>query len=231
MGTTKGSNLKILQLGLQGRLGYRGMHWAEWLPKLQLQMMFTTRLAMIIIHIGGNDLVQMKQRNRNGKIKKDLQNVVSVFSTSNIVWSNILPRAEGHGLESTLDNLKTTDKKRKRINRAGNLTASKLPFGRAIINYDIDTKTKGLFLRDGTHLSPIDNNIFLSLNKRQLHHSLMIETKNYNATKKKKVLFQPPPDFTTGSKVFFSHSSLSAIFDNSLHHSVPVFNSTGHDSC
>ena len=117
---------------------------------------------MIIIHIGGNDLVQMKQRNLMRKIKKDLQYVASVFSTSYIVWSDILPRAEWRGLESTLNNLKKINKKHKRVNREGRLVASELPLGRAIINYDIDIKTQGLFLQDGTHLSPIGNDIFLT---------------------------------------------------------------------
>ena len=57
---------------------------------------------------------------------------------------------------------KKINKKRKRVNREGRLVASEQPLGRAIINYDIDIKTQGLFLQDGTHLSPIGNDIFLT---------------------------------------------------------------------
>ena len=141
---------------------------------------------MIIIHIGGNDLVQMKQRNLMRKIKKDLQYVASVFSTSYIVWSDILPRAEWRGLESTLDNLKKINKKRKRVNREGRLVASELPLGRAIINYDIDIKHKVCFCKMA-HICPLSATIFFSqLYKMQLHHSLMIQAKHSTT-----LLFRP----------------------------------------
>ena len=138
------------------------MHWHELLPKLQHKMLFHPRPSRILIHVGGNDLVQVKQAKLMKRIKKDLKYIAAVFPSTFVVWSDVLPRKQWRGLQDTPENLVKMHNKRKRINRAGRQTAFQLPLGRSVINYDIDSTTNGLFLPDGTHLSPIGNDIFLT---------------------------------------------------------------------
>ena len=63
-------------LGLHDRkvlwFGNKGMHWHELLPKLQHKMLFHPRPSMILIHVGGNDMVQVKQAKLMKRIQKDL---------------------------------------------------------------------------------------------------------------------------------------------------------------
>lgn len=67
--------------------------------------------VMIITHVGGNDIVSMKQDMLIKKIKKDLNYIASVFPSAKMVLSDILPRRSLYGVENTSDNW--------RINRAG----------------------------------------------------------------------------------------------------------------
>ena len=85
------------------------------------------------------------------------------------MWSDILPRLVWPGVESTIDKLKTMDLKRKRINRAGRLSAKLLLHGRYII-HNIDPVTPGLLKVDGKHLTDIGNRIFLQAFKEALCH-------------------------------------------------------------
>lgn len=142
--------------------GYRGMHLDELLPKLQHNILFYPVPAMIIIHVGGSDLVNVKQAKLMKSISKVLKYIAAIFPSSYVVWSDILPRKQWRGIKDTPANLVKMHNKRKRINRAGRQTALQLPLGRSVINYDIDTTTDGLFRSDGTHLSPIGNDIFLT---------------------------------------------------------------------
>lgn len=158
-------------LGLDGNilwLGKGGMHWRELLPKFQCTLLFNPRPGMIVIHLGGNDLVTVKQAKLMRAIKKDLKYLASVFTSAKIVWSDILPRKKWLGIENTPKNLKIMDNKRKRINRAGRQVVRGLAHGRAII-HELDTEVPGLFKPDGVHLTLIGNAIFLNTFKEALN--------------------------------------------------------------
>ena len=144
-------------------LGTSSMHWRDLIPKFQLAMMFNPPHVMILVHVGGNDLVTMRQGKLIKNIKKDLQYLASVFSTATckIIWSDILPRKSWRGVEPTQGNLDKMNSKRKRINRAGRQVARNLLQGRSII-HEIDITTNGLYKSDGVHLSSIGNDIFLN---------------------------------------------------------------------
>ena len=66
-------------------LGYRGMVWKELAPRFQLSFISNPPLVMIVILLGGNDIVKVKQ----GKMTR---NIASVFPSATMVWSDILPR-------------------------------------------------------------------------------------------------------------------------------------------
>lgn len=152
----------MTNLGLSNRtvrwLGSGGMHWEQLLTELQLNMMFNPRPAMLILSLGGNDLVDIKQAKLMKKIKKDIKYIASIFPNAYIVWSDILPRK---AWRDSNESLVKTNQKRKRINRAGRQVADQLPNGKYII-HEIETETNGLFLEDGVHLTPVGNDIFLN---------------------------------------------------------------------
>lgn len=141
--------------------GSGGMCWEQLRPKLQLTMIFEPQPAMILVHLGGNNLVETKQAKLMRAIKRDVRYIASVFPDSFIVWSDILPRKVWRGTSNDNGVLTRLNTKRKRINRAGRHAVSRLPLGRAIM-HDIDLQTNGLFLDDGTHLTPVGNDIFLN---------------------------------------------------------------------
>lgn len=136
------------------------MHWPQLQSTVQLQMLFRRPPCMIIIHLGGNDLVSLSQWKLIRMIHSDIRYVHSLFPESFLVWSDILPRLHWRGKESTPDNLRAMDLKRKRVNRAGHLAVKVSPKGRYIA-HDIDTRTQGLLKNDGTHLTLVGNRIFL----------------------------------------------------------------------
>lgn len=93
-------------LGLHDRkvlwFGNKGMHWHELLPKLQHKILFHPRPSMILIHVGGNDLVQVKQVKLMKRIKKDLKYIAAVFPSIFVVWSDVLPRKQWRDLRILL---------------------------------------------------------------------------------------------------------------------------------
>ena len=154
---------RVPSLGLLNKrvlwLGSSGMHWPELVPKFQLTMILNPQPMMIVIHLGGNDLATVTQGKMIKKIKKDINYIASVFPSTQVVWSDILPRLVWRGVDNTPENLRKLDLKRKRINRAGRQATRQVMHGKAII-HEIDT-TPGLHKPDGVHLTPIGNSIFL----------------------------------------------------------------------
>lgn len=142
-------------------MGTPGMKWCQLLPAVQFQMMFNHPPALILIHLGGNDLVSIKQARLMKSIKRDLNYIASVFPHTLLVWSDILPRKLWRGMVNTPTSLARINEKRKRVNRAGRQVIRGLQQGRYII-HEIETITTGLFHEDGTHLTRVGNAIFLT---------------------------------------------------------------------
>ena len=59
----------------------------------------------------GNDLVNISQAKMMKKITKDIKYIHSVFPSSYLVWSDILPRSKWLGLRPTARNISNIDKK------------------------------------------------------------------------------------------------------------------------
>ena len=141
--------------------GKGGMHWDELKGGFQKAMLFSVAPFMIIIHLGGNDLVTIKQGKMIKWIKRDLKYIASVFPQAILVWSDILPRQKWRGMINSPPNLKQINNKRKRINRAGRQAVNDIINGRSIV-HEIDLVTPGLFKADGCHLTLVGNAIFLN---------------------------------------------------------------------
>ena len=141
--------------------GKWGMHWNELKGGFQKAMLFSVAPFMIIIHLGGNDIVTIKQGKMIKWIKRDLKYIASVFPQAILVWSDILPRKKWRGMINSPPNLKQINNKRKRINRAGRQAVNDIINGRSIV-HKIDLVTPGLFKADGCHLTLVGNAIFLN---------------------------------------------------------------------
>lgn len=153
-----------LNLGIPGKrivwLGTRGMRWEHLRAKFQLMIIQNPPPVTIIIHLGGNDLVAVKQAKLMRLIKRDIRYIASVFPSAQIIWSDILPRKSWRGVVPATTNFFQLNQKRKRINRAGHLIVPNLPLGKVTV-HEIDT-TPGFFKPDGEHLSLTGNAVFLN---------------------------------------------------------------------
>ena len=85
---------------------------------------------MLIIHLGGNSVVDSKQGTIIRKIEKYIRYLYSLFEDTIIVWSDILYRFQWQGIDRS--EFKGMDKKRERMNRSGRLAVCKSKNGRII---------------------------------------------------------------------------------------------------
>ncbi|MCG8045583.1 MAG: SGNH/GDSL hydrolase family protein [Candidatus Thiodiazotropha endolucinida] len=136
------------------------MHWYHFGAALQQMMLFHQSPAAIIIHLGGNDLVSWSQSKLLKAFKRHFAYISSTYPNAQIIWSDILPRENWRGMESTTENLRRMNLKRKQVNRLGRGVA--IGFGGKGIHHELDFSTTGLFRSDGVHLTLIGNAILLN---------------------------------------------------------------------
>ena len=70
-GTSHPSNLGLADTILWLVKG--GMHWSDLLPTFQFAMLFNSKPVLIVINVGGNDLVTIKQAKFIRVINRDLK--------------------------------------------------------------------------------------------------------------------------------------------------------------
>ena len=82
-------------LRLEGRpLVWKQGNALELCPKVQWEMLNRATPVKLVIHVGGNDLVNIRQAKMMKRITKDIKHIYSVFPSSCLVWSDILPRCK-----------------------------------------------------------------------------------------------------------------------------------------
>lgn len=153
-------------------LGQSGMRWTQFLPALQYQMISRGQPEIIIIHLGGNDINEIPQNKFIELIKNDIKYVQPVFSSTTLIWCDILPRLAWRN--NWLDSPKVLNLKRKRINRAAHQYIKELPLGR-IVSPHIEWHMEELFHADGVHLSDFGNMTYIQTLQNFVHK--MIEDK------------------------------------------------------
>ena len=88
-------------LPLEGRqflwFGSRGTHWNELRPKVQREMLNRPPPVMLVTHVWGNDLVNIRQAKMMKRITKDIKYIHLVFPSSYLVCSDILPHSKWLG--------------------------------------------------------------------------------------------------------------------------------------
>ena len=111
---------------------------------------------MIVIHCGGNSLVEVRQGYLAKAIKDDIGNLSKkLHFLCTIIWSDMLPRLTWRGAIAK----SVIEIKRRNLNRCGRRAVLKAG-GRVIEHPEITEDTAGLF-RDGVHLSDIGSDILL----------------------------------------------------------------------
>lgn len=134
-------------------MGTSEMHWNQLLPTLHLKMMFNTPPTVLLIHLGGNDLVDIKQAKLMKSMRKDLKYIGSVFPNAYLVWSDILPRRHWRDMDFTPKNLSNINERCKRIKLIVLSIGKELWSGSIYIIHEMETLTPGLFKQDQTLLS------------------------------------------------------------------------------
>ena len=139
--------------------GVRKMKWPDFQSRIQYLMMLKARPFMIVVHLGGNSVVDIKLRTFQKKIINDFQYMFSTYPGINFVWSDILPRLKWRGAKPS--DYPAMERKRGSINRTARKAVASYADGRQIIHDNFD-HTVGLFWGDGVHLSDIGSDLFLA---------------------------------------------------------------------
>ena len=131
--------------------------------------------------MSGEMIVNIRQAKMMKRITKDIKYVHSVFPSSYLEWSDILPRSKWLGLRPTAKNISKMDIKRRRINCHCCRVVHQYDLGSTIL-HELDVDVPGFFKNDGTHLTAIGNSIFLfALQEWILSFFSNNEKKSYDA--------------------------------------------------
>ena len=138
-------------------LSRRGMRRCEAVPLLLRRLEQSRKIPdMIVIHCGGNSLVEVRLGYLAKAIKDDIGNLSKkLHFLCTIIWSDMLPRLTWRGAIAK----SVIEIKRRNLNRCGRRAVLKAG-GRVIEHPEITEDTAGLF-RDGVHLSDIGSDILL----------------------------------------------------------------------
>ncbi|XP_053109227.1 uncharacterized protein LOC128326441 isoform X2 [Hemicordylus capensis] len=149
------------QLGL-GRwatvewLGWRGMRRAQFLPMLHEFLEGNPVPDVLLLHFGGNDLVDQSGISLSRQIAQDLVVALSWCPGLVVIWSDITQRRVWRGAVKQ----NKVDRARRGVNAAmARFIASK--GGGCIPHNDIAFSLPQLFRGDGVHLSPLGMRYFL----------------------------------------------------------------------
>ena len=144
-------------------LGSSGMRWENLHQTIQCQMIFRTKPAAILIHLGGNSIDTVKQESLMQSMSNDLNYICDIFNSSLVVYCDILPRLiwrDNHSDSPTVLNSKA-----RRINRHARQTIRQIKNGQSL-QFRIHESMPELFNADGVHLSQHGNLLYTQTLKR-----------------------------------------------------------------
>jgi lysophospholipase L1-like esterase len=152
-----------LSLGLTQRginiwwQGYGGLKFMHLVAKIRHLANFEDRPKYMLIHCGANDLGQVRLANLLHKIKFDIELLASIFPHTTIIWSFLLPRILWRHSQKT----RALEQARNRVNRFAAAQVFRCG-GKILLHPQFVHKPPQLYHKDGTHLSPLGNDIFLN---------------------------------------------------------------------
>ena len=138
-------------------LGTGGMKWQHLRSQIQWVGLHG-QPRMIILHVGGNNVVDTKMQKMKRIMKRDFNNLFKTFPNTLIVWSEILPRLTWKFAPPESE-WKCWDKKRIRFNELGRQMVSTYSNGK-VLKHEVTVDCPGLFGKDGCHMSPVGNALF-----------------------------------------------------------------------
>lgn len=133
------------------------MKWHQLLPKLQYAALHNAVPKAIVIHVGSNDLANLKGVAIIHNMKEDLINIIQTYTNSTIFVSAMLPRI----VWSSTPVPDKMEAKRKFINRVIRRFVMYNGRGVFIDHPEITADTPGLYITDGVHLSDIGSDILM----------------------------------------------------------------------
>lgn len=136
--------------------GKRGLGWNGLRRHIEAQVLLSSPPSMIIINLGGNDLVSVKTPAIKEIIKQEMAYLREACPQAVLVWFDILQRQVWSGSRR---GGKPIEKKRKRLNRIGRKIVMDSGKGDVIVT-EIDAKT-AFFRDDGVHLNEVGLEFYL----------------------------------------------------------------------
>jgi hypothetical protein len=125
---------------------------------VQRERLFRTPPEVIVVHLGGNDLLTSSLYKLRRVINKEIKKYLNeCFPDAKVIWYDILQRRNWRGDHKV--NL-SIEKKRRRVNAF----CRKAVVGQSLsrtLSADIDYKTKRFYREEGIHLSDIGFEMFL----------------------------------------------------------------------
>lgn len=110
----------------------------------------------LLIHVGCNDIGNIKVGHLRNDIKNILQKLSKDMPSTKIIWSQMLPRIKWR---YSLNNA-AMEKARRRVNNS--IASHVLKSGGFYIRYPDILGKEIFFKEDGVHLSDVGNNIFIN---------------------------------------------------------------------
>jgi hypothetical protein len=170
----KHSQFSNKQIDWDGKRGLRveGLH-----PILQLGFIQGKAPSIIIIHVGGNNIYNTNQNKIIRILKKEIAYLFRNFEKSLILWTFILPRLS-YSFGHQINDQRTMNEKRKRINKALLSYVLSFPNGRALNIKSID-ETEGFFHTDKVHLSLVGVEMYIDAISEAITQFLGSNTDKY----------------------------------------------------
>ncbi|XP_053382038.1 uncharacterized protein LOC128549419 [Mercenaria mercenaria] len=152
-------NLNITGLSIAW-WGKRGLGWSGLRQHIETQVLLSTPPRIIIVNLGGNDLLTIKTPEIGNIIRQEIIYLRDAFPNTIIIWLDILPRQIWSGSRGGNAPI---DAKRKRLNRIGRKIVSESG-NSDIITTEIDSKT-AFYRPDGVHLNLVGLEFYLDFIK------------------------------------------------------------------
>ncbi|OCT55780.1 hypothetical protein XELAEV_18004040mg [Xenopus laevis] len=135
--------------------GFPGLRWSGVWPALVRLAKVEQRPDILVIHVGGNDLGLVAQRDLVIMMKQDVDRIRSLFPGIILVWSEITPRLVWRFARD----IQAIERSRGKVNKLLSIFIRKSG-GIVVRHRGLEDKMKGCFSTDGVHLSDIGMALF-----------------------------------------------------------------------